>query len=65
MLCSIISPMQQDWVSKLPAIEFAINISRSEMTEYTPFLNSGHISQMFIWNDVTLDEYPSVQVFAQ
>ena len=37
MLRSCISPTQRDWVSKLPAIEFAINIARSETTGYAPF----------------------------
>jgi hypothetical protein len=44
MLRSCISSTQRDWVLKLPAIEFAINISRSETTGYAPFfLNSGRI----------------------
>ena len=44
MLRSCISSTQRDWVSKLPAIEFAINVSRSETTGYVPFfLNLGRI----------------------
>jgi hypothetical protein len=66
MLHSCISSTQQDWVSKLPAIEFAINVSRSETTGYAPFfLNSGRIPRMFVWNDANSDEYPSVRAFAQ
>jgi hypothetical protein len=66
MLRSCISSTQRDWVSKLPAIEFAINVSRSETTGYAPFfLNSGRIPRMFIWNDANSDEYPSVRAFAQ
>jgi hypothetical protein len=66
MLCSYISSTQRDWVSKLPAIEFAINVSRSETTGYAPFfLNSGCIPRTFVWNDTNSDEYPSVRAFAQ
>jgi hypothetical protein len=66
MLRSCISSTQQDWVSKLPAIEFGINVSRSETTGYAPFfLNSGRIPRMFVWNDANSDEYPSVRAFAQ
>ena len=44
MLCQCIRLNQRDWASKLPAIEFAINIACSESTGYSPFfLNSGHM----------------------
>ena len=66
MLRSCISLTQRDWVLKLPAIDFAINVSRSETTGYAPFfLNLGHISRIFVWNDATSDEYPSIWVFVQ
>jgi transposase InsO family protein len=42
MLRQCIQPNQRDWVSKLPAIEFAINSARSESTGFSPFfLNTG------------------------
>ena len=66
MLQSCIGPNQQDWVGRLPGIEFAINVSRSETTGYAPFfLNSGRLPRAFIWNSPTRDEYPSVWAFAQ
>ena len=49
MLQSCIGPQQQDWVSHLPGIEFAINSSQSETTSYAPFfLNSGQLPRAFI-----------------
>ena len=39
MIRQCISPTQKDWMSKLPAIEFAINIARSESTSYSPFFS--------------------------
>jgi hypothetical protein len=66
MLRACVGPHQRDWVSRLPAIEFAINSSRSETTGYAPFfLNSGRMPRTFIWNNPTKDEYPSVRAFAQ
>ena len=42
MLRSCIGLTQKDWVLRLPAIEFAINLARSESTGYSPFfLNTG------------------------
>ncbi len=42
MLRQCINNKQMDWVSKLPAIEFAISSAQSESTGYAPFfLNSG------------------------
>ena len=42
MLRQCIGEKQNDWVAKLPAIEFAINSARSESTGYAPFfLNMG------------------------
>lgn len=66
MLRSCISSNQRDWVGRLPAIEFAINLSRSETTGYAPFfLNYGWLPRSFAWNTPGRDEYPSVRVFAQ
>ncbi|KIY65091.1 hypothetical protein CYLTODRAFT_357394, partial [Cylindrobasidium torrendii FP15055 ss-10] len=66
MLRQCISPNQKDWVSKLPGIEFAINLARSETTGYSPFfLNSGRMPRSLIWNDAKKNEFPGVRVFAQ
>ena len=65
MLRQCIQPNQKDWVSKLPAIEFAINSARSESTGYAPFfLNFGRMPRRMIWNDAGAEEYPSVREFA-
>ncbi|KAI0352628.1 hypothetical protein OH77DRAFT_1408851, partial [Trametes cingulata] len=66
MLRQCISPNQRDWVSKLPAIEFAINMARSDTTGYSPFfLNNGRMPRVMIWNDARKDEYPGVRAYAQ
>jgi len=66
MLRSCIGPTQKDWVSKLPTIEFAINIARSESTGYSPFfLNTGRMPRVMIWDAPEKDEYPSVKAYAQ
>ncbi|KNZ78764.1 hypothetical protein J132_10252 [Termitomyces sp. J132] len=66
MICQCINPIQKDWVSKLPAIEFAINTARSESTGYSPFfLNYGRLPCLMIWNSASKNEYPGVHVFAQ
>ena len=44
MLRQCVDAKQKDWVSKLPAIEFAINSARSAATGYAPFfLNTGRM----------------------
>ncbi|KJA14581.1 hypothetical protein HYPSUDRAFT_117831, partial [Hypholoma sublateritium FD-334 SS-4] len=49
MLRVCVSADQKNWVARLPAIEFAINSSRSESTGYAPFfLNTGRIPRSFI-----------------
>ena len=64
MICQCIHPNQKDWVTKLPAIEFAINLARSASTGYAPFfLNFGRIPRAMLWNPATSKEYPSVQDF--
>lgn len=51
MLRQCIGPKQRDWVAKLPAIEFAINLARSESTGYAPFfLNTGRMPCTLIWD---------------
>ncbi|KIN99114.1 hypothetical protein M404DRAFT_78798, partial [Pisolithus tinctorius Marx 270] len=65
MLRCCIGPNQKDWVSRLPAIEFAINNATSESTGYAPFfLNTGQMPRRMIWDAPTRDEYPSVRAFA-
>jgi len=64
MLRQCVSPHQRDWVTKLPAIEFAINSARSATTGYAPFvLNGGRMPASMIWN--ANSEFPGVRVFAQ
>jgi len=66
MLRQCVDPKQTDWVSKLPAIEFALNSARSESTGYAPFfLNTRRMPRSMIWNSSSDDEYPSVRNFAQ
>lgn len=66
MLRQCVGTGQKDWVAKLPAIEFAINLARSESTGYAPFfLNSGRMPRPMIWDGAQPDEYPGVRVYAQ
>jgi hypothetical protein len=66
MLRQCVSPKQTDWVQKLPAIEFAINLARSETTGYAPFfLNHGRMPRSMLWNAARANEYTAVRVFAQ
>jgi hypothetical protein len=66
MLRSIIGPGQTNWVSKLAAIEFAINMARSESTSISPFLaNSGRTPRVMVWEDPMPTEYPGVRTFLQ
>jgi hypothetical protein len=66
MLRSCIASNQRDWVARLPAIEFAINLARSESTGYSPFfLNSGRMPRSLVWDAPDTTEYPGVRVFAQ
>jgi hypothetical protein len=65
MLRQCIHPNQKDWVSKLPAIEFAINSARSESTGFAPFfLNFGRMPRAMIWGSASETEFPSVREFA-
>ncbi|KAF8585588.1 hypothetical protein K439DRAFT_1343143 [Ramaria rubella] len=64
MLRQCIKLNQKDWVTKLPGIEFAINLARSESTGYAPFfLNHGCMPRPMVW-DASL-EYPGIRGFAQ
>jgi len=65
MLRQCINDKQNDWVSKLPAIEFAINSARSESTGFAPFfLNSGCMPRAMIWSSAPSSEFPSIRNFA-
>ncbi len=64
MLRQCIQPSQKDWVTKLPAIEFAVNIARS--TGYALFfLNTGRMPRSLIWEHASDNEYPGVRAYAQ
>ncbi|PIL30265.1 hypothetical protein GSI_07443 [Ganoderma sinense ZZ0214-1] len=66
MLRQCIGPNQKDWVSKLPGIEFAINLARSESTGFAPFfLNTGRLPRVMVWDAAGPEEYPGVRSFAQ
>lgn len=66
MLWQCVDTTQKDWVSKLPAIEFAINCTHLETTGYTPFiLNTGWMPCSMIWNSNMKNEFPSVRTFAR
>jgi hypothetical protein len=66
MMRQCINPNQKDWVSKLPAIQFAINSARSESTGYAPFfLNNGRMPRVMVWNSAGTAEYSNVREFAQ
>ena len=65
ILRSIISPDQQDWVPKLPLVEFALNSTLSSSTGFAPFeLNYGYMLQItpFEAEDTM---YPGIKEFAQ
>jgi hypothetical protein len=65
MLRQCIDAKQTDWVTKLPAIEFAINSARSASTGYAPFfLNTGRMPRSMILDSAKQSEYPGVQNFA-
>lgn len=66
MIRQCVGPTQKDWVSKLPAIEFAINLARSDSTGFSPFfLNTGRMPRTFIWDSALSTEFPGVRIFAQ
>lgn len=66
MLRQCIGTSQKDWVSKLPSVEFAINLARSESTGYSPFfLNTGRMPRSMIWDNAREEEYPGVRTYAQ
>lgn len=65
MLRQCVKPNQKDWVVKLPAIEFAINLAKSDSTGYAPFfLNTGRMPRSMIWDNAGKEEYPAVRAYA-
>jgi hypothetical protein len=66
MIRQSIDDKQTNWATKLPAVEFAINIARSEVTGYAPFfLNYGRMPQSLLWDSGQKDEFPGILKFAQ
>ena len=66
MLRVCISPDQKDWVSRLPAIEFAINSARSKSTGYAPFyLNTGRTPRSLLWAAGEPSGFPGVRAFSK
>jgi hypothetical protein len=64
MLRQCVSIEQDDWAVKLPAIEFAINSAKSEITGYSPFfLNTGRSMKPMIF-EIENEKYKGVQDFA-
>ena len=64
MLRQCVNNKQDDWVMKLPAIEFAMNSARSSTTGFTPFyLNYGRNPSPMIWKGEEV--YPGVKLFAE
>jgi hypothetical protein len=65
MLRQCVDNKQTDWVSKLPAIQFAINSARSESTGFAPFfLNIGRMPRSMIWNSAPATEFADIRNFA-
>lgn len=64
MLCQCVRPDQQDWVTCLPAIEFAMNSTQSDTTGFSPFyFNHGQTPQPMTWNNKSA--YPGIHKFAE
>ena len=65
MLRQCVDNKQTNWVSKLLAIQFAINSAGSESTEFAPFfLNSGRMPRSMIWNSPPSSEFSDICTFA-
>jgi hypothetical protein len=66
MIRQCINADQKDWVQKLPAVQMAINLARSDTTGYSPFfLNTGRIPRNVVWNSPSDAQFPGVAKFAQ
>ncbi len=65
MIRNCVSLDQKDWVARLPGIEYAINMARSDSTGYSPFfLNTGRTPSSMLWDSPTDKNYPRVKNFA-
>jgi hypothetical protein len=65
MLRQCVDNKHTDWVSKLSAIQFAINSARSESTGFAPFfLNNGRMPRSMIWNSPPSSEFSDIHSFA-
>lgn len=55
---------QKDWATKLPAVELAMNMGRSDTTVFSLFyLNYSQMPHSLVWESES--EYPGVTQFAQ
>ena len=64
MLRTCVDVDQKNWAIRLPAIEFALNSSRSDSTGYAPFfMNNGRLPRPMFFNGNS--EYPGVRKLAQ
>ncbi|OJT02036.1 Retrovirus-related Pol polyprotein from transposon 17.6 [Trametes pubescens] len=64
MLRQCVQADQKDWAMRLPAVELALNMARSDTTGFSPFyLNYGQMPRSLVWSNES--EYPGVQAFAQ
>ena len=65
MLQQSINEKQNDWVPKLPAIEFAINSAHSQSTGFVLFfLSSGCMLHSMTWNSASASKFLSIRNFA-
>ncbi|KAG7445745.1 uncharacterized protein BT62DRAFT_932912 [Guyanagaster necrorhizus] len=54
MIRNCVSLDQKDWVTRLPGIEYANNMARSDSTGYSPFfLNTGRTPRSMLWDSPT------------
>jgi hypothetical protein len=66
MIRNCINVDQKDWVQKLPGIQMAINLARSDLTGYSPFfLNTGRVPRNVVWNSPSDLKFLGVVRFAQ
>ena len=64
MIRQCMHPDQKDWVIKLPAVEFALNLAQSNMTGFSSFqLNYGWNLSPMIWD--AHDKFPGMHKFAE
>ena len=64
VLCTMVSPDQRDWATRLPMVEFALNASTNQSMGYAPFeLVNGHIPRMTM--TIPPSDIPGVREFAE